>query len=453
MSSKPLLRLLTLALALGLPASALAAGNDQIVIGLDNTVSELLSGTYGELFPDDPGSFATNPVLALDVVSADGRRARWLVPSTETADSESYQLLVYERTSNRVYVFWETVINGIHPALYLTSFDGERWGQLIEFVGAPFARKKSLELVISRSSGVSMVDGEPEMLTVLHVFWAEERPGISEKRYAPIVLVNGEYAGSTPVYELGNLAAVEGESGGFPASEGILDGIQAQVGADSRSCVVGFLDPSTQLVKTLEIELLPPIVTSLADKIRAEIIGLGWKVTSLDDVAEAVRTKLLEFGAGLHSSVLTYMIDRVDGVIRNEEPQPLNDDSLGFLGDKIRAEIIGLGARIGPGGLAEQDGVRLVELSSSTDGATPARMLKVTPASSRQAPQVDGDASMWLSDSGQHVLVTWEDEHRIYYRESLDESDGWSEVGAIELGNGLDREDIYRTLAERARSH
>jgi hypothetical protein len=442
--------ILTLALALGL--SAAQAGADQIVIGKDDTISELVSGTYGELFPEGTEARRENPVLALDIVSADGSRERLLVPSTESADIESSGVLVYERAADRVYVFWETVINGIHPALYLTSFDGGQWGQLIDFVGAPFARKKSLELVVSRSSGVSLVDEQRQILTLLHVFWAEERPATSEKRYAPILLINGEYSGSTPVYNLGELAAPGFADDGTPVSAGIADALQAQVGTNSRTSVVGFLDAATHRLSTLEIKLLQPTVTILGDKIRAEIIGLGSRVEIPGDVAPVVSALLQEMGGGFHRSVLLYMIEQINGLIAAEEVKSMTTGDLELLADKIRAEIIGLGSRIGAGGLAEGEGFELVELLPSADGAAPGYLVKVTPVSSRVAPEVGGEATMWLSESGRHVLVTWEDERAIYYRESLDDEDGWSEVGILELGNGLGRDDIYRTLAERVRT-
>lgn len=436
-----------------LSAPVLALPGNQLALGSDNTIFQLHKGAYGELFPGGMDVAADHVVLALDALHADGDRERWLVPATESADFEDSEVLVYQRESNRVYLFWETVINGIHPTLYLTSFDGTQWGELIPFVGSPFARKQALQLVVSRTAIASAAsEGEQDgALTVLHVFWSEERPGTSIKRYAPIAIVDGEYSGSTQVYDLSALIADVGGSPDTLIAPGITEAIAAQTGRNSQSCVVGFLDSSSHRLQTLEIEVLAPVLVDFADKVRAELIGIGMRVDTLEQVAVLSAATIREQGAGFHDSVLAYMSERAAALIK-QPGNELGEAGLNELADKVRAELIGIGSRIGPNGVADFGDVQFLELSPGVGGDELGHLLKVTPVSSREAPQVDGEASMWLSESGRHVLVTWEDDHGIYYRETLDDDAGWSEVGTIALDNGLGREEIYRTLAERVRS-
>jgi hypothetical protein len=448
--SRLLLTSSLLLVVLSAPLGALQS--DHAVLGSDNTIFQLLRGTYGELFPDGRDAAADSAVLALDVLREDGSRERWLVPATESGDAEDSEILVYQRESNRVYLFWETLVSGIHPTLYLTSFDGTQWGELIQFVGSPFARKQGLQLVVSRASGIPPANGEQaRVLTVLHVFWSEERPRTSLKRYAPIAFIDGEYAGSTRVYDLDALITDTLGSPYTPISTGIAEAVAAQRGKNSRSCVVGFLDPSTHRLQTLEIEVLSPVLVDFADKVRAELIGIGQRTDSLDHLAVLSVAMIQELGSGFHDSVLTFMSDRAAMLIK-QPGNELNEEGLNDLADKVRAELIGIGSRIGPNGVVNLGDVQFLEISPADVGEEIGHLLKVTPVSSRVAPEVDGEATLWLSENGRHVLVTWEDERGIYYRESLDDEDGWSDVGTLEPGNGLDRDEIYRTLAERVRS-
>lgn len=433
--------------SLALPA--LASHDSHLALGSENTVFELRKGTYGELFPDGTEVAGSNVVLALDVVSSDGSRQRWLVPATGSADSENSELLVYQHESDRVYLFWEAVISGIHPTLFLVSFDGAEWGELIQFMGSPFARKQSLQLVISHDSGpVRSADEQGSQdLTVLHVFWAEERPGTtSVKRYAPIFIVDGEYLGSTPVYDLDDFFT-DSPATGPPVSPDIADAIRAQAGKSTNSYVIGFLGSSTHRLNTLKVELLPEALIDFARKVRAEIIGIGAKAVTPPELAQEIEERIWALGLQFHRSVLAHIVERTRQSVDAAQVQ-LSEEGLTSLADKVRAEIIGIGAKIGPNGLLDDQDFKILEI---VPPAGEARLIKVTPVSSREAPEVGSEAKLWLSESGRHVLVTWEDQERIYFRKSLDEG-GWSETGSIDVGGGLDRGQIYRTLSDRIRT-
>ncbi len=444
-----------LLLALVLTAPLFAEPAEQIILGADNTVYQLRNGIYGELFPEGGATESWNPVLALDVARADGSHERWLVPGTLSADTEGSGILVYEQESDLVYLFWQSVINGIHPTLYLAGFDGAQWGELIEFGGSPFARKESLQVVISRDSRSLSEDGSGSgALTVLHLFWSEERPGTSAKRYSPIFISDEGYLGWTPVYDVGELITSGVGSPDTPISPGIADAVRAQVGANRRSCVLGFLDPSTHRLRTYEIELLVPEVATFADKIRAEIIAVGLRVGSRPELASGIGERVLEWGTDFHQATLAYLAEVVKSKVETAEEE-LTAEGLALLGDKIRAEIIAVGVEIDQGGLAESSDPEILEIVAPWEEG-PGQLLKVSPVSDREAPEVGGEATLWLSESGRDVLVTWEEEgdreegDRVYYRESLE--DGWGEPAFLEVSAELSREKIYATLAERARN-
>ena len=438
-----------LLLGLALTSSAWADQDGKVVLGEGNTVYQLRNGVYGDLFPDGAAAAAENPVLALDVARAEGTRQRWLVPGTESPESEGSEILVYEAESDQIYVFWQSVVNGIHPTLYFVSFDGAQWDGLIELGGSPFALKESLQVVISRASrSASSTDSGFGALTVLHVFWSEERPGISAKRYAPIFISDEGYLGWTPVYDVTNLITSGAGSPGTEISPGIADAVRAQVGSNRRSCVLGFLDPSTHQLRTYEIELIAPELADFADKIRAEIILVGLFARSHTELASTIAERAIEWGTDFHEAALVYLVEVVRSKVETAEEE-LTEEGLALLGDKIRAEIILVGMKIGRGGLTESADPQILEISSPGDDG-PGQLLKVSSVSDREAPEVGGEAQLWLSESGRDVLVTWEEGERIYYRESV--GDGWSEPAFLEVSAELGRGRIYETLAERVRN-
>ncbi|MEE8526398.1 MAG: hypothetical protein V3T72_20880, partial [Thermoanaerobaculia bacterium] len=75
----------TLPAAAQLPDSALGAAGE---------LYAAKGGAYGDLFPDGDAHDAGTPVLALDVVLADGQASRSLVPGTADARVESRPALL-----------------------------------------------------------------------------------------------------------------------------------------------------------------------------------------------------------------------------------------------------------------------------------------------------------------------------------------------------------------------
>lgn len=442
-----------LVVILVLAGPAFGADSGKLVLGSDNQVFKLEKGTYGELFAESEMVDGANPVLALDVLAPDGSRERLLVPGTETIDAESSEFLIFERESNQAFLLWETLANGIHPLLHLTSFDGSNWGEQIEIISSPFSSKGSPQLAVSRLAATDTAAelAASEALTVLHLVWWEERPGSSSaKRYAPIFLVNGDYLGWTPILDLGALSTSDSATADTPVSPGIVDAVRVQIGMNSHSCVIGFLDPATHRLVTLEIVLLHQALGGFADILRGELIPLGSRNRSLSEVTDEIVARILELGAGsFHEATLTYIANQVRQLIGSADEE-VSEDELARIADRVAAEIVTVGAEIEEGGLADREDSQVLQIASPWDDAAPRHLLKVSRVSDRAAPEVDGPATLWLSESGRHVLVSWESEEGIFYTESL--AEGWSETSFLEPSPELGREQIYRTLAERVRN-
>jgi len=430
--------------ALAFASHDLAADESPRVLGGLGAVYQLHEGAYGDLFPEDGGANPGNPVLALDVTNPDGVTERWLVPSTESADPDGSSTLVYEQNVG-VYILWESWFNDLHPLLKLISFDGAEWSEAIEITNGPFAIKGSPELVITREKGLT---ADSVDLTTLHITWWEESGGASLKHYAPVFIHGGTYSGWSPVIDLSSYLPEGDPSVALPEVPGLENAVCLSPGKDERTVVAGFLNPRTNRLSTLEIEGIPQALRSIADKARAFIIINGVTASTSTELAEAMAEEMIAFGSQFHEATLAYMAGAVSEIIASADD--LSQETIISVADKARAFIVIVGAEFGPDGLANPDESQILEVGQSADGDGPYQYLKVTVASDRVAPEVDGTAELILSKSGRGVIVKWETETHVYYRQSLDE--GWTEVRTIELTESLDRDQVHRLLEDFVRS-
>lgn len=421
-----------------------ATAQEQLVLGLEGTVFQLHEGTYGELFPEGFETAAENPVLALDVVRADGATERWLVPGTESSDSDGSASIVFEKSTG-VYIVWETWFNGLHPILNLTSFDGSAWNEVIEIVSGPFALKGSPKLVVTREKGRGVEAGD---LTTLHLIWWQEASGISLKRYAPVFIQGGEYKGWSPVIDLSTFMPTEDDPELLDVP-GLENALCISPGKDDRTVVVGFLNPQTHRLSTVELEVLPLVLGNLADEARAHIVIFGTYVSTHAELAQTAADRMLELGSPFHEATLGYMTDQVRHAIESSA-EDLTADGIASIADKARAHIVIFGAQFGPDGLANGGESQILEVGQSASGGAPYQYIKVTPISDRVAPEVGGPAELILSESGESVIVAWEADGLVHYRES--QGEGWSEISVIELTENLDRESVRRMLGDYVRA-
>ncbi|MCP3959812.1 MAG: hypothetical protein GY719_18340 [bacterium] len=425
-----------------LVASAAAAQGRDLVLGSDGTVFRLQAGSYGELFPEGRETYPDYPVLALDVTSSDGVSERLLVPGTETWDPESSPSLVYEKSIGVLYLLWQTDFNGIHPLFELTSFDGAEWSDVIEISHGPFTRKGSPRLAITREAS----EGGSERI-VLHLVWREEAAGVSLKRYAPIIIDGGSYLGWSPVIDLASFQP--SDDGALSDVRGLENALAVRPGQNPHSIVIGFLNPETHRLSTLEVELVPQAVASLADGVRGHIVIIGVNAASHDELAEAAREKVLEDGGAFHESARRYIADEVGETVRQSR-EALTPEGIVSIADGVRGHIVIIGAHIGSGGLGDSGESQILEIGQAAAGGAPYHYLEVSVVSDRKVPEIDGVGELILSESGRNVIIAWEQDGAVFYRESIEES--WSEPVMIELSESLDRETVFQMLEERVRT-
>ncbi|MEM9597646.1 MAG: hypothetical protein AAGD06_25495 [Acidobacteriota bacterium] len=403
------------------------------VVGSEGTVLQLRTGSYGGLFPSGTAASPDAVVLALDVTGGDSA-SRLLVPETSSRMPEIGASIFYEEEGDVAYLLWEGLHSEIHPLLYLTSFDGERFGEVYEISGSPFSRKGHPHLVVSRDSGYSL-DNEPVERLIAHVTWTEEFGADDQKRYAPLVFVDGRFLGRSPVEILGS--APKGLAGGLSGLLRIQDGPQ------KGSFVAGFVDG--EWLVSEKTEVVPHALSRLADHI-LELLEAQPEGAEVTATADLVRTAALDLDLGIHPASLDYLVDQVEELILASQDQ----GGLQSLGGTLHATIIHIGMRVGTGGLASVGDSEILTVRPENGDGT-SHQLKTTRVGQWAVPEVGPGASLFLSVDGEEALFAWDRKQSVVYRETRNDG-SWSAEKVIQVEGSLDREMIYSILESRARN-
>lgn len=475
-------RLLSLSLAAGLASlGALAAmpahaATREAALGSEGEVYLAKAGTYGELFPGSTaGTSASTPVLALDVLYPDGATQRLLVPSTSGPEIERSPSVLYEEDSETVYLVWESQ-EQIHPLIRLASFDGHSWSPAVRITGGnSLAAKTSPEIAVTRDSYQEVVDGNPvtRHRTVVHLVWGEEVAAGYETFYSPVILDDGVYIGWNPLFNLNELAGTPAPLTSFEPSAELVRAPNIQRGSDGRTVVAAFASAATRRVTTLEIDLLPRELVRVADETRSTIIDVGRRPSSapispnLRALAERARTSIFAVGgSAYHEEVLRVLADQVQAQILAGTGQEITS-----IGEATRSTIIDVGAKFSRRGLrgglrptpsavsagtADSAAADVIEQIFS-EGPHPdgglglAHILHFQVMTSRPAPRIGTTGvRVFVSESGENALVSWQEPGKLVYRDSTENS--WAEPKEIRISGHLTLERAYEILQQRVQN-
>jgi len=444
---------LTLLLAgLGLAAAATLSAQQGAALGTDGEVYIAKTGTYKELFKGGDPALNNRPVLALEIIQPGEPARRILVPTTDGAAVELSPSLLFEESSNTLFLLWQSRLDRIYPVLMLAGFDGQRWIDPVE-IGDPLATKNSPQLIITRDSYTVPADigaaEESRTRSIVHLLWGEEISGTSRTLYTPIILENGAFSGVSQdqIFDLNNLDP-SGTALTLPdLPSNVASALRLQPGRDSQTLVAAFTDPDSRRVISAEIDVLPAELSLLADIARVHIIDIGRRSSYPDNlkvIADIARVHIIDIGRRFfHAEIALSLADQIrDGILASQGKEELEK-----LADITHDRIIALGAKLSGRGLLQATGTtvsRIVEI----DGSSSAHHIQFRLASSRPAPEIgNGAVSLFASKSGKEVLVAWVEPERVRYRES--NGDDWKKIQEIKLSPSVDLERAYQILEQR----
>jgi len=457
--AKRIAAVLLLAMAIVSPAAGRA---QQATLGSNGELYIARAGSYGSLFPKgspgyDPAVAADCSVLALDIIPPGKPMQRVLVPGTGGTEVENSPSLIFEDTSETLFLVWESRLNGIFPVLMLGGLEGGQWLQAVQVNGNPMSDKTSPQIAVTHDSYQLTESPEIQQRTVIHLLWGEENgAGAYETFYAPVILANGSFIGKTPIYRLNDFDTARVSVGLPPIGSALLHALRIQPGRDGQTVVAAFVSPATQRVVSLEIDVLPAQLSMLADDARAHIVDIGRRLSfpaKLQQIADAARAHIVDIGRAFQPEIAASLANQVrDQILASGGMQ-----SLSLVADAARAHIIDIGAKLSGRGLrslnAESTTLETAEISAESSTA-PAltNLIQFRLASNRPAPQVgQGTISLFASETGEDVLVAWAQAERVLYVTS--KGNDWNAVREIRLTDSVDLQRAYAILAQRLSSH
>ncbi len=436
------------------------AESRNIALGANGDLYSVRTGTYGELFPGTGLAQADAVVLALDVTrSGAGSQTsqRLLVPGTGGNEIESFPSLFFEQSSKSIFLVWESRINPLHSVLYLTSLTDGEFGAVVQISGDQYSFKSSPQIAVSRdtfdlldSNGISQHHNR----TIVETVWWETTGSEERAVYAPVVLIDGSYLGWNPVFHLDDLAASQGPRVLELPSVPLLHSPSIHLG-EGGAVIATFVNTETGRLNTIEIDVLPVDLSNIAARVRTKILAYPEIPSPITLLADPVRSAIIDLGSALHPSIRTFLADQIRSAIIDIGSH-YNPGQVRRLANAIRSAIIDIGAgAFGGHGRLPQFAYHITEVTASPSDEPsveePGHALAHHVAADLPIPDT-GDAvpSIYTSTHGDSLLVSWEENGKILYRESTE--DGWTDVLSIALGPNMTREQAELILAQRARN-
>ncbi len=448
-------------LAVLVTALPLRADAHNVALGSNGDLYRIQAGMQKDLFPALGFTQTDVVVLALDITSqgANGPTTqRILVPGTGGNDIESSPSLFFEESSKSIFLVWESRINPLHSVLYLTSMTAGEFGEVVQVSGDRYSFKSAPRIAVSRDTfDLTSTGGIPERhsRTIVEAVWWETTGSEDRAVYAPIVLIDGTYLGWNPVFLLNDLAdtgsgrMVESATGPYRHAPSI------QLG-DESATVATFVNSETGRLNTVEIDVLPVDLSDIAARTRAKILTYPRIPTPITLLADVIRTQIIENGGNLHPSVRRFLADEIRSQIIDLGGRFL-PGQVRRLADAIRSQIIDLGAGVlgGRGGRQQNLVYRITEVMATPNAEptvdNPGHALALRTAVDLPVPDTGSAVpSVFTSAHGDSLLVSWEQDDKILYRESTE--DGWTDVLSITLGPNMTRAQAEQILAQRAKN-
>lgn len=438
------------------------------ILGSEGEIYRLRAGTYGELFPDGAATAAEHPVLALEIEHLEAPTETLLIPGTEGEDLEKSPHLLLEPSTETLYLVWVNRLNFLHSNLNLISLGEDGFSEVIEVYGNPYLSKDAPQLAVTRDTyTIDPVDGEGEPVqhhrTVIHLIWMERLSEVEEQvLYSPLIIVDGSYIGSNPVYEVESFGQATLEADGLGAGDGSSTARQLpaiQAGSDDHSVVLAYVDRATGQLVSLEIDLLPGELSHLADLVRAQLVDVGHRYDPrapkrLHNLSDLARAQLVDVGYRFHPTFVAHLADELEQFILGLAATEKAEAEIDVLADLVRAQLVDVGYRLNAGLRPQQDLARaqLVDVGYRHSPRGQRHDLEVHVASHRPLPPVgEGEVFVYLSNSGEDALIAWEEsEDLVRYWESTETE--WTESHALRLGDELGRNEAHALLLQRIQS-
>lgn len=458
-------------LTLLLGGADLHAAGSAPVLGQGGDIFQVTVGTYEDLFPDGTQASADADVLRLEARRGSGTVEHYLVPGSESEDSDRTPSLFFDAPTGRLYVVWSSSNASTLTRINLASFYGSEWSETIEVSGNIYSEKSAPRLAVThdRFELAGGTAGDTSTRTVLHVVWSEETTDGERVMYAPVVLIDGELASTwRRVHRLNDYVTDQLADDPFDANVAttLLSAPTVDAGAESNAVVIGFADSETGALVQLELSTpateLSELAGSLADHLdssnlcgRIEDEGAG----TISSVASAARAHIVLVGRRIRSRALAPIADDAQTMLLAQSTTLCAEGGLQSVSSAARAHIVLVGARAQQGELLEKaataDSHVLLAAAQEVGDDYVQHLARLQVKSERIAPAIgDGEPTILVSPKGTGAIVVWENGNTLTYVETADAdaNEAWSSSHTLQVGSSLSRSEAYTILRDRARS-
>ena len=277
-------------------------------VAADGAVYVATAGTYGALFPQGSAAAATTPVLALDITSADGDSSRVLVAGTDDAAAEEAPVVFTQDSTGDVYLVWSSR-SGAAASLLLRAYSNGRFSDSVTLDDNAFAAKGAPQVALTRDA-FTTVDAQglsrAVQRSVLHLLWWEGGAQGGSAMYRSVLFVNGGLVGANSLIDLGNLDAPGAEATADRVSDALTHSPVLARGRNERAALMGFVNPRSGRLLTVEVGVVPGELSSLADDLADYVVGLGASggLGDMQHVGAAVRIHISGGGSRISDRVL-----------------------------------------------------------------------------------------------------------------------------------------------------
>ena len=457
-------------LALLLSGGAAYAAGSAPVLGKGGDVYQVSIGAYGDLFPDGSQASEDADVLRLEARRGSGTVESYLVPGSESDDSDRTPSLFFDAATERLYVVWSSSNASTLTRINLASFDGSIWSETIEVSGNIYSEKSAPRLAVThdRFELAGGTAGESSTRTVLHVVWSEDTTDGEKVMYAPVVLIDGGLASTwRRVHRLNDYVSQSLVDDPFTSQVAtkLLTAPTVAAASEPNAVVIGFADSGSGALVQLELSTpaaeLAELADSLADHLDSSNLCSRIETEGSDaitSVASAARHHIVLVGRRIRSRVLSPIADDVRNHLTTEARNLCDEGGLTSVTSNARHHIVLVGARAQEGDLLEgagsDDGHVLLAAAQELGDGYVQHLARLQVKSERIAPAIgDGEPTILVSPNGTGAIVVWESGNTLTYVETdTDAAGDWSSSHTLQIGSSLSRSEAYSMLRDRARS-
>jgi hypothetical protein len=379
-----------------------------------------------------------------------------IVPGTEGPGLESSAFIAFDDASSSLFLIWEETTGAVQSQVHLISYRNGQWSEPISVSDRLPTLKSAPRLAVTQETyHVVGEDGgeRPVQRTILHTVWSESGGDGYAVVYAPVILLDGDFAGEPERFVISEMtrpddaAAVSLESSPFAPA--------LVVGEHDHAIAIAFADPWTPAIDSVRISLLPVDIALLADAIGDYIEDHGEQY-DLDDPAGLVSLAgglgghIIDVGARMDPKLLDHIAGGLGGHIIDVGARPQPPRNVGELAREMRAYMIDLGFRLGDRGLrGTGDRPRLIVDLLSAELSTVSHVGEISLWSTWELPQeLPGhQPTLHLSSTGEKAILASMNDEEVRYLETRDE--GWSDVVKIRFEGDLSADVMSQMLFER----